>query len=56
MYCRQQKALTFYGEIKKVKYTMFFGDDLGVFNTPSRKTKYFNLNYNQVQKIISCSW
>lgn len=56
MYCRQQKALTFYGEVKKVKYTMFFGDDLGVFNTPSRKTKYFNLNYNQVQKIISCSW
>ena len=56
MYCRQQKDLSFYGEIKNVKYCMFFGNEIGVFNLPSRKTKYFNLNYQYVQKIISSSW
>lgn len=56
MYCRQQKDLSFFGEIKNIKYCMFFGNDISNFNLPSRKTKYFNLNYQYVQKIIASSW
>lgn len=55
-YCRQHKDLSFYGEIKNVRYNMFFGSDLHVFNLPNRKTKYFNLNYQFVQKIVANSW
>lgn len=56
IYCRQQKDLSFFGEVKNIRYCMFFGNEIGSFNLPNRKTKYFNLNYQYVQKIISSSW
>ena len=56
VYCRQHKDLSFYGEVKNIKYNMFFGNEINVFNLPCRKTRYFNLNYQFSQKIVATSW
>lgn len=55
-FCRQQKDLIFWGQIKNTKYSMFFGANLGVLNADTKKTKFFSLNYFFVQKAVATSW
>lgn len=56
MFCRQQKNSLFWGEIKNIKYSMFFGRSIHVLNSESKKTKYFALNYFYIQKSVASAW